>query len=150
MARNYKQGYFKPTNPQKYKGNVNNIFFRSSWEYRFLQWCDVNPAVIAYHSEETVVPYLCETDNRLHRYFVDMRIAIKDSNGNVNHFLVEIKPFNQTIPPKYNGRNSQRYNQELETFIKNQSKWKAARKYAEERNMKFIVLTENELLANKK
>ena len=28
-------GIFKPFNKKKYKGNVNNIIYRSSWEKRF-------------------------------------------------------------------------------------------------------------------
>ena len=150
MARAYKQGKFFPRNPEKYKGDINNIIYRSSWELRFLEWCDMNPSVIAYHSEETVIPYICETDGRMHRYFVDMRIAIRDRNGNIGHFLIEIKPYAQTLPPKYPGKQTPRYLEAVETFVKNKSKWKAAESYAKERNMKFLVLTENDLFEHKK
>ena len=37
--RAYK-GLFKPLNPQKYKGNHKNIIYRSSWEKRFMGYCD--------------------------------------------------------------------------------------------------------------
>lgn len=150
MAREYKQGFFKPLNPGKYSGDVNNIVYRSSWELRFLQWCDLNPSVIAYHSEETIVPYLCQTDNRIHRYFLDATVKIKDANGNINVFLVEIKPWVQTQPPKFPGKQTKRYLTEVETFVKNQSKWKAAEKFAQERNMKFLILTEKDLFGVKK
>lgn len=150
MARAYKQGFFKPLNPQKYSGDVNNIVYRSSWELRFLQWCDLNPSVVAYHSEETVVPYLCQTDNRMHRYFLDATVKIKDINGNLSVFLVEIKPWVQTQPPKFPGKQTKRYLTEVETFVKNQSKWKAAEKFADERNMKFLILTEKDLFGIKK
>jgi hypothetical protein len=149
MARKYHQGYFRPRHPHKYRGDVNNIVYRSSWEKRFLEWCDVNPSVVAYHSEETVVPYICKTDGLLHKYYVDIRIAIKDQNGKISQYLVEIKPHGQTIPPKYPGKQTKRYIEEVSTFVKNQSKWEAATRYATERNMKFIILTEKELFESK-
>lgn len=149
MARNYTQGVYKPQNPNKYVGDVANIIYRSSWELRFFQWCDVNDSVLAWQSEETIIPYLCETDNKMHRYFLDVKLKIKDRNGKIGIFLVEIKPYAQTIPPKYPGKQTKRYLQEVETFVKNQSKWKAAKAYAEQRNMKFLVLTEKELFGHK-
>lgn len=137
-------------NMRKYVGNVHNIVYRSSWEKRFFEWCDLNPAVVAWHSEETVIPYVCETDNKMHRYFLDVKLKIQDVNGKVETFLIEIKPYAQTLPPKYPGRQTKRYLSEVETFVKNQSKWKAARTYAEQRNMKFMVLTEKDLFGTKK
>ena len=38
-----------------------------------------------------------------------------------------------------------KYKSDLKTYIRNQSKWKAARKWAEKRGMEFIILTEKEL-----
>ena len=86
----------------------------------------------------------------MHRYFVDAYIKVKDINGNIESFLVEIKPFNQTQPPKFPGRQTQKYLTEVETFIKNQSKWKAADRYAKDRGAKFVVITEKELGIGKK
>ena len=39
-------GKYKPLNPQKYKGNVSNIIYRSSWEKRFMIYCDKTRAVM--------------------------------------------------------------------------------------------------------
>lgn len=144
MAKTY-QGLYKLINPKKYKGNPNNVTYRSSWEKRFFIWCDTNGAIIEWSSEETVVPYVCGTDGRFHRYFVDALIKIRDVNGNVNAFLVEIKPYRETQKPEYKGKMTKRYLYECETYIKNKSKWEAAEKYAAERGMKFIILTEYEL-----
>lgn len=145
MPRTYNQGKWFPKNPEKYVGDVNNIFYRSSWEKRFLNWCDMNPSVVAYSSEETVVPYICGTDNKPHRYFVDITMKIKDQNGNIKTYLVEIKPYAQTQPPKFKGRKTPRYLAEVETYIKNQSKWKAAKEYAKQRGAEFTIITEKEL-----
>ncbi len=37
----FKQGYYKPKNPQKYKGPF-PIIYRSSWERKFSHWSDHN------------------------------------------------------------------------------------------------------------
>ena len=100
---------FTPTNPQKYSGDPTNIIMRSSWETRFANWCDVNPSVVKWISEEIIIPYRCGTDNRIHRYYVDFQIQIKDKSGTIKTYLVEIKPAKQTVPPVYPGRQTQRY-----------------------------------------
>ena len=145
MARNYIQNYFKPRNTHKYRGDVNNIIYRSSWELRAFHWADLNPSVVEWASEEIVIPYICETDNRPHRYFIDMYLKIKDKDGNIKTFLVEIKPFSQTQPPKFPGKQTKRYLTEVHTFIKNQSKWKAASRFAKQNGAEFVILTEKEL-----
>lgn len=150
MPRQYNQGLFRPKNPYKYKGDVNNIVYRSSWEKRFLTWCDENPSIVEYSSEETIVPYICETDSRMHRYFIDAWVKVKDKDGKLSEFIVEIKPWAQTQPPKYPGKQTKRYLEEVETFVKNQSKWAAAKKYAAQRGWQFIILTEKELFQNGK
>lgn len=139
-----------PKNPQKYAGDVNNIVSRSSWETRFFEWCDTNSAVVCWESEETKILYTCQTDFKQHRYFLDVKLKIRDTSGNTSVYLIEIKPWAQTQPPKFPGRQTQRYITEVETFIKNQSKWKAATQYAKERGMKFMILTEKELFGDKK
>lgn len=149
MATKFKQGLFIPKNPQKYTGDVRNIIYRSSWELRAFQWADMTPSVLSWSSEETIIPYVCETDGRLHRYFVDLKLKITSTDGSIKDYVVEIKPYSQTQPPKYPGRQTKRYIEEAMTFIKNQSKWKAARKYAEDRNMKFVILTEKEIFGTK-
>jgi len=141
----YHQGKFTPVNPQKYDGDPTNIIYRSSWELRFMRWCDNTPNVISYSSEETIIPYRCGTDNRLHRYFVDFRIQVRSTNGSTKTYLVEVKPAGQTQPPKYPGKQTKRYITEAMTFIKNQSKWKAATEYCNDRGWEFKIITENDL-----
>jgi hypothetical protein len=148
-SRAYKQGLFIPRNPQKYSGNVSNIIYRSSWELRTFEWADMNPSVISWSSEETIIPYVSKVDGRYHRYFIDLKLKIRGTDGEVKDYIVEIKPFQQTQPPKFPGRQTPRYLKEVETFITNQSKWEAAKVYAEERKMKFVILTEKELFGIK-
>jgi hypothetical protein len=136
---------FTPTNPNKYSGDPTNIIMRSSWETKFARWCDNNPSVIKWKSEETIVPYRCKTDNKIHRYFVDFQIQIKEKTGSIRTYLVEIKPAKQTIPPEFPGKRTKRYLEESYNFIKNQSKWEAAKQFAKDRNWEFIIITEHEL-----
>ena len=132
---------FIPIFPEKYTGDPTNIIMRSSWETRFASWCDKNPSVLKWSSEETVIPYRCPTDSRIHRYFVDFKITV--STGKT--YIVEVKPAAQTQPPIYPGRQTQRYITESLTFIKNKAKWEAAIEFARDRGWEFKIITEKEL-----
>lgn len=135
-----------PKHPDKYDGNPNNVIVRSSWEVKFLNWCDMNSSIKSYSSEELIIPYLSPIDNKVHRYFPDVKFETIHNKI----FLIEIKPFNQTIPPsaKYkNGRKRQSHLlvEETKTFMVNQAKWNAAKAYCDQRNWTFKIITEHEL-----
>lgn len=141
----YHKGKFKPRHPEKYVGDHTNIIYRSSWELKFMNWCDSTSSILKWVSEETIIPYRCATDNRLHRYFVDFKIQVSSRDGINKTYLVEVKPDGQTRPPVYPGRNTKRYITESLTFMKNQSKWEAAVKYCKDRNWEFKIITEKDL-----
>lgn len=141
----YYKRRFTPTQPEKYAGNPTNIIMRSSWETQFASWCDRNPNIIRWSSEETIVPYRCPTDNKVHRYFIDFKITVRNSNGDQKTYLIEVKPSKQTKPPEFPGRRTKRYLGESVTFIKNQAKWQAAREYALDRGWEFKIITEYDL-----
>lgn len=136
---------YKPINPQKYAGDHTNIIMRSSWETKFAIWCDNNPSVLKWSSEETIVHYVSPIDNKAHRYFIDFKIQIKTNDGSVKTYLVEIKPDSQTKPPIAPKRKTQKFIQEVMTWGVNEAKWKAARSFAKDRGWEFIILTENHL-----
>lgn len=144
MATYHKRKY-KPVHPEKYKGDPTDIICRSSWEVKFAIWCDHNSSIVEWSSETTVIPYRCPTDNRMHRYFVDFTIKVKDREGNLKKYLVEIKPDIQTRPPEPVKRKTRRYITEVMTWGKNDAKWKAAREYCKDRGWEFVVLTEYHL-----
>ena len=143
--KEYLQGKYKPSNPEKYRGDVCNIIYRSSWERKFLYYCDMNKNIIEYSSEEVVIPYRSPVDNKYHRYFVDFYIKYKDANGRIKKSLIEIKPFRQTQEPKVQKRKTKGYIYEVVEYAKNQAKWKAAEEWCLDRGYEFKVLTENEL-----
>jgi len=146
----YHKRKYVPVNVQKYEGDPTNIILRSSWEIRFAAWCDRTPSVVKWKSEEVVIPYICPTDNKRHRYFVDFLITVRGKDGKLKTYLIEIKPDSQTRPPKVGQRTTKRYIQEVMTWGKNEAKWKAANEYAKDRGWEFKILTEHDLgLVNK-
>ncbi len=139
------QGIFKPAHPEKYKGDVRNIVYRSSYELKYLMELDRDPSVIRYSSEETIIWYLSPLDKRKHRYFVDFFVERKVGDKVVG-YLIEIKPSHQTSAPVMTDKKKKRtYLREVATFVVNEAKWEAARQYAEKRGWEFQVLTEREL-----
>lgn len=141
----YHQGKFIPKNPHKYVGDVTNIVYRSSWERKLFVFLDNNPSILQWNSEECVVPYVSPIDGRIHRYFVDCVVKYKKRDGTVITTLVEVKPKAQTQPPAQPKRQTKQYLEAVETYVRNVSKWKAAKKYAEEKGMEFMILTEDHL-----
>ena len=103
-----KQGKFKPKNYKKYKGDPTTIVYRSGWELKFMNWCDGDRSVVSWSSEEVVIPYKCPTDNKVHRYFPDFWLKIKEPTG-TQEYLVEVKPLKQTQQPKPQKRQTKRY-----------------------------------------
>jgi len=147
-------GLFKPLNPHKYKGDPTNIVWRSSWECRLMSRFDVDPNIISWQSEEFFIPYICKTDLKPHRYFVDFKVKLKDKDGKIKTLIIEVKPLAQTRPPikpKENTPKAQkRFMTECMVYAKNHSKWEAAKVYAKERGMEFLIMTEREIYGDKK
>ncbi|MCX8008232.1 MAG: head completion protein [Patescibacteria group bacterium] len=140
----YIQGKYIPKNVEKYKGNPNAIFFRSFWEYHLFQWLDASSKVVEWGSETVVVPYLSPKTGNIQRYFVDIYAKIIDRDGKVRKYLIELKPYKETIPPK-TMKDTPKYRERLLNYYVNVAKWKAAAEAAEKNGMKFIVITEKEL-----
>ena len=86
------KGKYKPQNPQKYIGDVNNIIYRSLWERRFMVFCDATDAILKWSSEEIIIPYYFPIDKKVHKYFVDFVVQMKDKDNNIKTYLIEIKP----------------------------------------------------------
>mgnify|MGYP006273221949 CR=1 FL=1 len=145
MAYDYKQGIFKPNHPDKYRGDVNNIIYRSGWEKRVMDWCDTNKNVVSWSSEEIIIPYISPVDNRPHRYFVDFYVEALDRDGKKVVYLLEVKPKGQTQEPKVQKRKTKRYITEVVTWGVNQAKWKAAEEFCKDRGWTFRLITETDL-----
>lgn len=144
VTRSYKQGIYKPTFPEKYKGTL-PIVYRSGLELQFSRWCDRNQNVIQWGSESVVIPYISPLDGKLHRYFIDYVLSLKVKEE-IKKYIVEVKPSKQTQPPTNSGnkkRSTILYEQVQ--YAKNMAKWDAAKKWAEKRSWNFIVITEKDI-----
>jgi hypothetical protein len=139
------QGYFKPKNPQKYKGDPTTIIYRSGWELKFMLYVDSHPDILEWGSEEFFIPYRSPIDGRMHRYYPDFYIKKKDKDGKTKTMVVEIKPLKQTIEPQKQSKKTKRYINEVMTWGINSSKWKAANDFCKDRDWQFLILTEKEL-----
>jgi hypothetical protein len=144
MGESIKSRYY-PEYPNKYKGNPNNIICRSSWERKFCRWCDLNENVLEWGSEEFWIPYKSPVDNRVHRYFPDFIIKVREKTGELKTYVIEVKPKRQTVPPKQKERVTKSYINEVKTYAINQAKWKAADEFCKDRLIEFKVITEDEL-----
>jgi hypothetical protein len=80
-------------------------------------------------------------------YFPD--VAIKMSvDGKIKKFLIEVKPFRETIDPKTLNHGKKRKKTiiyENLNYIKNMAKWNAAKKWCDKMGYEFTILTEKEL-----
>jgi len=138
------KGRFKPKNPLKYKGDAENIIYRSSWEVRVMKYLDENPSVIWWASEEMFVRYYSPVDNKIHRYFPDFLANVRRKDNSTITYMIEVKPEKETKPPVQK-RKTKRYIQESVTYIINQSKWKAATEFCKDHGWEFKVVTEKDL-----
>lgn len=145
MYRKTYQGAYRVKNPKKYKGDITKVIYRSSWELKFMNWCDNNESVLEWGSEIAVIPYISPVDNRAHRYFVDFYMKLQDKHGVVRKYLIEIKPKKFTQEPKKPSKVTKHFIEEVYTYGVNQAKWKAATEFCEDRKWQFLVLTEDDL-----
>ena len=139
------KGKYQPAFPQKYKGNSQNIVYRSLWERKFMIYCDTNENILEWFSEEIAVPYRSPIDNKIHRYFPDFYIKVKESNGQIKKYIIEIKPKKQTIEPIPQKRKTKGYIYEVYEYVKNQAKWKAAEEWCADKGYEFKIFTEDDL-----
>ena len=144
MAESIKSRY-KPVNPKKYQVNPNNIICRSSWERKFCQWADKKESVISWASEEINITYISPKDNRVHKYYPDFLIKVKESSNRIKTYVVEVKPKKQTLPPKKRKRITKSYIYECQTYAVNQAKWRAASEFCKDNRIEFKIITEDEL-----
>lgn len=139
----YHQGRYRPANPQKFEGDLNNIIFRSSWELRCLQFFDNNPSITKVMSEEIKIPYFNPVKRKPANYYPDFYVELTDKNGNKRRELIEVKPKAQV-------QEQAREN----TYAKlqramNYAKWQAAAEWCAARNVNFRIITEDDIWGKK-
>jgi len=127
---------YQVKNPKKYKGN-RPPFSRSSWELRFMQFCDNNPAILEWVSEAIRIPYKNPITGKNSTYVPDFFIVYVDKNSKQHAELIEVKPKSQTsLTEAKNGYDKAH-------AMVNAAKWKAAYAWAKQQNVKFRIVTED-------
>ena len=139
-AKEIYKGKFIPRNPIKYLEDLKSIVYRSSYELKFMNWCDLNESVKGWASEEVAIPYRNPLDNKVHKYMVDFYIQVDKKK-----YLVEVKPERFTKPPETQKRKTKRYIQEVAQYGVNEAKWKSAKDFCKKQNMEFMIITEKDL-----
>ena len=140
------KGKYKPSYPQKYKGDPTNIIYRSLWERKFMRYCDLTENISQWQSEEFWIPYKSPLDNRMHRYFPDFFIKYTDASGKKRSVVIEVKPKKQLKEPKRNPKKrTKSWAMEVQTWVINQAKGKAAEEYCADRKYEFKIMTEDDL-----
>ena len=139
------KGKFQPSNTGKYRGDHRNIIYRSLWERKFMVYCDRNPNILEWGSEEIVIPYRSPLDGRIHRYFPDFYIKVRETGGKIQKYIIEVKPKKQCVEPKKKKERTPAYIREVTEYAKNQAKWTAAKEYCKDHLLQFKILTEDNL-----
>jgi len=108
-------------------------------------YCDSTPSILEWGSEEFIIPYRSPIDGKAHRYYPDFYIKVREKSGKISKYIIEIKPKKQTKPPYGKDKRTKAYRNAVLTFAKNKAKWNAAENYCDNRQMKFLILTEDHL-----
>lgn len=135
------RGKYTVKDTSKYLGDPKKVRFLSMWEYSLMKYLDACPSVVKWCSEDVIIDYICGTDGQQHKYMIDFYIIL-DSGKKL---LIEVKPYKQTQEPKGKKRRTKAYLNECLVYVKNTSKWAAAKKFAELNGAEFQIWTENEL-----
>jgi len=135
------KGKFNPLNPNKYKGDPSNIIYRSLWEFKLMKYLDSHSQIVKWSSEEFCIPYRSPIDRRMHRYFPDF--WVEKENG--EQLVIEVKPKQQLVPPKKPKRQTVKYLREMHTYAINMKKFEVAKEFCENKGMKWMIMTQDEL-----
>lgn len=148
-----KKPLYKLRNPHKYIGDPDNVIYRSTWELNVFKFCDNNKNVIAWSSEEIIIPYMKPVidssgmmKTKPANYYPDVYIEYVNKNGEVVKELLEIKPKKQTRASKARTYSTKLF--ENMTYAVNLAKWDAAKKWCMQRGIKFCIITEDSLFKN--
>jgi len=111
---------------------------------RVMKYLDDHPSVLWWVSEELPIPYRSPIDQKVHRYFPDFIVRLKQADNKEITVVLEVKPYKQTQKPTQK-RQTKRFIQEAMTYAVNQEKWRAADLFCKEHGWQFKIITEKEL-----
>lgn len=135
-------------NPEKYMGDPDNVIIRSSWEYRAFEFCDSNPNIIKWSSEEIAIPYMkpCPGGFKPARYFPDLYVEYVNREGVIKKELIEVKPKKFTRASRARKTTTKMF--ENANYVVNMAKFHAAQQWCEANKIDFRVMTEESVFRN--
>ena len=143
------KGTYVPKNPEKYIGtNTANITYRSSWEYSVMTYFDHHPNVIAWSSECVSIPYRNPLTGRQTVYVPDF-LVVYEANGKKQAEMIEVKPAKEVPGLLKEGAKKLTKRDRLAQIL-NAAKWQAAAAFCAKRNIRFRVITEQDLFVFKR
>ena len=104
-----------------------------------MRMCDNNPAILNWANEAIHINYRNPFTGKNTIYVPDFFVTFIDAAQRTHAELWEIKPAKETT---LEAARSQR---DKAAAILNMAKWQAARQYCANQNIKFRILTENDL-----
>ena len=131
----YNQGIIDPRTCKKLYESVKNdpIKYQSALELQFIRYCESCSSIAKWANEPISIKYWSRLDKGFHEYFPDFIIESKTGKKT----LIEIKPHSQSVKPDKNASLWAK-----EQWIKNTDKWRAAKQFAQDHDMKFMIVTE--------
>lgn len=164
FRKSYRQGQYVPVHPEKCLNTNGKISakppeYRSSWELKFMRYCDIRDRVLEWGSEIIKIPYYSEVDGKTHQYVTDFYFVCRPVHGEgVQKYICEVKPKSQVAnldengdvvypdPPKVKSQKALQAWQERCNVIRiNNCKWQAARKWCRENGFIFKILSEEQV-----
>lgn len=157
---NYRQGLYVPENKDKvYKLNERGgVYYRSSWELTAMKYFDNEPNVVLWGSECLEIPYQLKKPDRdgilkitNHRYYPDFYYKLKLTDGSIRQILLEVKPEEQTKPPKFKEtarltkKQLENYEYSINEYNRNMAKWEHAIEYCKTRDIEFKILVKEQV-----
>jgi len=145
------KGAYILQNAEKYSG-VTPILYRSSWEFAFCRFCDLNEKVVKWSCESLEIPYQISHNGQVetHRYYPDFYVEMTTNEPDVyERLVIEIKPKHETEFPKPGKTQTlkklENYQYALMTYKKNLHKWTFTKDWCERRGLKYVIVTEDDL-----
>lgn len=148
------KGKYLPKNPKKYRGDFQNVIYRSGWERQLMVYLDENESVLEWSSEEIAIPYVSPNDGRIHRYFPDFWLKVRRPDGTIREHIWECKPSKESVEPVIKTREQilqesparkRRYYLDVLKYGINKKKWDAAEEYCKQKGWTFHIITEKHL-----
>lgn len=138
------QGEYVPSNKEKYVGKY-PINYKSGWELTFCRFCDNNQNILSWAYESIEIPYTHPfKKDRYGRkkgsiYIPDFLITYIDKNKHKYTEMIEIKPKSQVVLTE-----KSTLKEKIEISV-NHEKWKAATTFCRHNDIKFRIITREEL-----